>query len=174
MKRFLFVLMTMLLISTMIPLEGYAGKRKEEKERAKYTDAYGNCIPLFKGKPAKEFVHSWVPNQIQDKWVNKPAYRGKPVVSFTIGEDGYIRDFEFVEYSGDVKMDEIIKTVFLSSPKWYPKLIKGKPAPHKFTVTLNMYIRAKNPYTYKSKTKKATGIPAGGMASPGRPITSSR
>lgn len=157
MRKFLVLLAAVFMLGTVIPQDVCAQSKKEKKEmkmRADYMTPEGHCIPLFKGKPAKEFI-KWAYYRMHDKWVYNENFKGKAVVSWVIAEDGTLQDFEFVQSSGNVKMDKIIKEVFTSSPQWLPKLNSGVPVSHKFTLPLSLQMRKKqNTSTTSSQPRR--------------------
>lgn len=83
--------------------------------------------PTFQGREANTFSH-WVNSRlVYPESSRKAGSEGTVRLAFIIDEDGEPKDIEIVESSGDRALDAEAARVVISSPKWQPGILKGKP-----------------------------------------------
>ena len=129
MKKLILVLLALFLVGGVCSNEVYAQKKKDKKENVKA----GVVPPKFKGK---SFI-SWLYYQIDTKWTTHRDYKGQALITFTVGPDGKVCDFLLKKGTGIVEIDNMIRDIVVSSPKWKPKKVNGEPVAHTFTLPVH-------------------------------------
>lgn len=144
MKKMMFAFLALFLVSAVCTNDVYAQKKKDKKENVQESVV----PPQFKGKSAKAFM-SWLYSTLEDKWKTHTDYQGQAIITFIVGIDGKVSNFELKKGTGIVVLDNMIRDIVLSSPEWTPKMVNGAPVAHRFTL----------PVTFKGVSKSKFSKP---------------
>ena len=94
---------------------------------AKYKEEYNNLLNYLE---ESEFSKQYL--------ANRSLFEGFKV-NFTINKEGAAEDVSFIESTGDVKMDNLLKELIKKMPTWEPaKNEKGEPITQDFELNNTM------------------------------------
>ena len=103
----------------------------ESKKREKVMES----MPEFPG--GQNALASFLNKNVKyPKVALKAHVQGKSVVSFVVRKDGSIEDVEILQTAGSRALDEEVRRVVSSMPRWTPGTQDGKPVDVRFCVPL--------------------------------------
>jgi len=114
--------------------------------------------PTFRGGGMKEFYH-YINSEFD---YSKVAAKGKMITSFTVNEEGDIKNIKVIQFLDVESATEIIR-VLKKAPKWEPAKRNGKP----------ISVDIKLPLNFTSNAKKAVDESAIALEAPTNPKSES-
>ena len=126
-------------------LDNWKQARTTPKEEIKDTEewipfAIVEDKPLFLGGDANKFTE-WVYNNLEyPEIAKKNGIQGRVTVSFSIDEDGCVKDVRVLR-GVDSSLDNEVVRVVQNSPRWSPGKQRNKPVKVRYTFPINFKLK---------------------------------